>query len=132
PPGPRPLPSPGPAPPRPPPSSLLPSSPASPPAFRGACAHGSASPSWFFSCCRPPLEGGHVCCSRTLGPLLGVEADLRALGERLEAAALDGGVMDEEILAGIIGRDETEALVVVEPLHCSCCHVFPLRGVCTR
>src|SRR3954452_7562553 len=38
--------------------------------------------------------------------------------------------MDEQILAGVIGRDESEALVVVEPLHGSCCHVLSPPGVC--
>src|SRR5215207_3825642 len=113
--------------PRPPPSSSRPSLPASPRAARGACAHGSASPSWSFSCCRPCvsnrracpivvdlcraapptgeidgdparasiavaaplLEGGDVRCRRALRPLLGVVADLCALGQRLEAATLD-------------------------------------------
>src|SRR4051812_36660211 len=37
--------------------------------------------------------------------------------------------MHEEILALVIGRDEAEALVVVEPLHGSCCHLcFPPPG----
>src|SRR4051794_11681962 len=48
---------------------------------------------------------------------LGVIGDLRALGERLEAAGVDGAVVDEEVLATVVGRDEAEALVVVEPLH---------------
>src|SRR5215212_5555723 len=77
-----------------------------------------------------PLEGGDVRRRGALGTLLGVEADLRALGERLEAAALNRTVVDEQVLAGIIGRDETEALVVVEPLNCSCCHVLAPSGVC--
>src|SRR3982750_74096 len=57
-----------------------------------------------------------------LRTLLRVEAHLRALGERLEAAALDRVEVDEQVLARLIGRDEAEALVVVEPLDGSCCH----------
>src|SRR3954452_23023454 len=79
--------------------------------------------------CSPPLKGGDVCRRGALGSLFGVVADLCALGERLEAAALNCGVMDEEVLAGIIGRDETKALFVVEPFHGSCCHFSP-SGVC--
>src|SRR3954465_3444597 len=60
-----------------------------------------------------------------LVPGLGVEGDLRALGERLEAAAVDAGVVDEEILAALVRRDEAEALVVVEPLHGSGRHGDP-------
>src|SRR5205809_7703307 len=60
-----------------------------------------------------------------LGALLAVVAHLRALGERLEAAALDRAVVDEQILAVVIRRDESEALLVAEPLHGSCGHVVP-------
>src|SRR3954452_23761942 len=69
----------------------------------------------------------NVRCGRALLALLLVVAHLRALGERLEAAALDRGVMDEKILAAFIGRDEAEALVVVEPLNGACCHISSLR-----
>jgi hypothetical protein len=33
--------------------------------------------------------------------------------------------MGEEILAAAIGRDEAEALRIVEPLHGACSHVIP-------
>src|SRR5947199_9198568 len=59
---------------------------------------------------------------RALGPGFGVVADLRALGERLEAAAGDATVVHEQVLALIVGWDEPVALVVVEPLHGSGCH----------
>src|SRR4051794_31121760 len=62
-------------------------------------------------------DGLHVRRVGALGAHLRVVGDLGALGERLEAAAADGGVMDEEVLALVVGRDEPEALVVVEPLH---------------
>src|SRR5688500_1755198 len=61
-----------------------------------------------------------------LGADLSLVADLRALGERLEAVAGDARVVHEQVLALIVGRDEAEALVVAEPLHGSGCHfVFP-------
>src|SRR3954466_6745539 len=75
----------------------------------------------------PRLERGDV---DGLGPLvagLGVVGDLRALGERLEAARVDAGVVDEQGLATLVRRDEAEALVVVEPLNGSGCHVIPPR-----
>src|SRR4051794_35009978 len=70
-----------------------------------------------------------VRCSRALLTLLLVVAHLRALSKRLEAAALDRRVMNEEVLTAFIRSDEAEALVVVEPLNGSCCHVSfpPLR-----
>lgn len=61
---------------------------------------------------------------RALGTLLGLVAHLRALGQRLVAVALDCAVVYEQILAGVIGRDESEALLIAEPFDGSCCHVF--------
>src|SRR3954470_14516843 len=84
---------------------------------------------------RPPapeyLELDDVRGCGALRTLLCVVAHLRALGQRLEAAALDRAVMHEQVLALVIGRDEPEALVVVEPLDGSRCHVFfPSWGSC--
>jgi hypothetical protein len=45
-----------------------------------------------------------------------------AFGQRFKAAALDGGVMHEDILAAIGRGDEAEAFGVVEPLYYSCIH----------
>src|SRR3954467_1593877 len=67
---------------------------------------------------------------RALGPVLGVVADLRALSERLEAAAGDAGVVHEQVLALVVGRDEAEALLVAEPLHGSGCHCVPSWELC--
>ena len=66
---------------------------------------------------------------RALRAGLGVEGDLRAFGQRLEAGAVDGGMVDEEILTGLVGRNEPEALLLVEPLNGTCGHVMSLRGV---
>src|SRR5205823_4295975 len=60
-----------------------------------------------------------------LRTLLGVVGHLRALGQRFETAAGDRRMVNEEVLALIIGRDESEALVVAEPLNGSSCHGFP-------
>src|SRR5215207_11774741 len=75
------------------------------------------------------LEHLDVRGRRALGALLGVVAHLRAVGQRLEAAALDRVVMHEQVLAGLIWCDEPVALVVAEPLYGSCCHLAP-SGVC--
>src|SRR4051812_22923658 len=48
--------------------------------------------------------------------------DLHAFGERLEAAACDLRMVDEEILATIFRGDEAIPLRVAEPLNGSCCH----------
>jgi len=43
--------------------------------------------------------------------------------QRFEALALNGGVMNEHILAGILGN-ETKTLFVVEPLDFAAGHIF--------
>src|SRR5437764_11871668 len=74
------------------------------------------------------LERLDVQGRRALGALFGVVTHLRALGQRLEAAALDRVVVHEQVLAVVIRRDESEALVVAEPLHGSCGHLGPPPG----
>src|SRR5688572_30208988 len=61
---------------------------------------------------------------------LGVERDARALSQRLEAAGVDAGVVDEEVLAALVRGDEAEALVVAEPLDGSGSHEMSLHGCC--
>src|SRR5687768_12279625 len=65
---------------------------------------------------RLAAELDDVLGGRALLALHDVALHALTLGERLEAAALDGRVVDEEILAAVLGRDEAEALGVVEPL----------------
>src|SRR4028119_2179498 len=36
-----------------------------------------------------------------------------------EPIHLDGGVVDEDVLAAVVGADESEPLVVLEELHCT-------------
>src|SRR3954462_13247146 len=76
-----------------------------------------------------PLQRGDVDGLRALVAGLGVVGHLRALSQRLEAAGVDAGVVDEEVLAALVRGDEAEALVVVEPLHGSGSHDF-LHGAC--
>ena len=45
------------------------------------------------------------------------ELDDLALLEGAEAVRLDGGVVDEEVVAAFVGANEAVALVVVEPPH---------------
>src|SRR5262249_26484008 len=55
-------------------------------------------------------------------PFAGLELDLRALGEGLEALAADVAEVHEEILPTLVRGDEAVALRVVEPLHRSSSH----------
>jgi len=61
--------------------------------------------------------------------LSGVELDLRALIEGLEAVARDAAVVDEQILARPVRGDEPVPLRVVEPLHGSGRHMRSLLRV---
>ncbi len=68
---------------------------------------------------RPLADGGNVFCRRAFLTLDYVKLNLRTLGERLEAFSLNGAVVDEAVLATVLGRDKAKAFAVVEPLHCS-------------
>src|SRR5919197_6571017 len=62
---------------------------------------------------------------RRLGPLrtlAGFELDLCTLCKALVAVPSNVAVMNEEILAAVLRRDEAVALRVVEPLDGSSCH----------
>src|SRR3990172_3346970 len=75
----------------------------------------------------PPFRGSDGPDVRRLGAFLtlaGLELDPRAFLQRLEALAEDVRVVDEEVLAALVGRDEPVPLRVVEPLHDSGCHVI--------
>src|SRR5690349_2313302 len=51
-----------------------------------------------------------------------LEIDLLAFGQAVHARTLDRGDMDEHVRSAGVRLDEAEALLVVEPLHCSSCH----------
>ena len=55
---------------------------------------------------------------RSLGSLFDIELDLLTFGQVTETVALNGGEMDEHVLASW-ALDETETLVTVEPLDCT-------------
>ena len=90
-------------------------------------AHQSAYPS------RQLADSDNVLCRWAFLTLNDVKLNQRAFGERLEAFSLNGAVVDETVLATVLGRDKAKALTVVEPLHCSfgthyCSLVFCGRG----
>src|SRR6478736_9948960 len=58
-----------------------------------------------------------------LGAFGDLEIDSRALLERLEPLHRNGGEMREHVRAAAVGFDEPEALGIIEPLHCTRCHV---------
>src|SRR5919112_665828 len=81
---------------------------------------------------RSALQLGHVHGLGTLVPRFFVVGDLAVLLERLEAGAVDAGVMDEEVAVALVGRDEPVALLVVEPLHRTGGHAFCLPSLSDR
>src|ERR687895_437894 len=60
---------------------------------------------------------------RTLVARLFLVLHLGVLRQGLEALSVDAAVVDEQVPLSIIGSDEAEALLVVEPLHGSGRHV---------
>src|SRR5947209_18822446 len=54
---------------------------------------------------------------------------LLVLFEILDARSCDSAEVDEDIGPAAVLGDEPEALLSVEPLHCSCSHVCCLPGI---
>lgn len=68
------------------------------------------------------LESGDLLGLWALGALADFELDLLVLLEGAEAAALDLGVVDEDVGGAVVWSDEAEALFCVKPLHDACSH----------
>jgi D-xylose transport system substrate-binding protein len=66
---------------------------------------------------RASVQSDHVLGLRTLLPLADFELDLLAFLELTESTALDRGEVHEAILSAVVRRDETIALLDIEPLH---------------
>src|ERR1043166_3575241 len=62
-----------------------------------------------------------------LRPVYDLEFHRVALTQRAEAVRLDGGMVDEDILATVL-RDEPEALRVIEPLYRTLRHCLDLNS----
>src|SRR5205823_11903372 len=65
-----------------------------------------------------------VGCLRALRAILNFVLHFRPFGEVLVPLAADRAVVDEDVLATVVLRDEAVALVVAEPLHGSGCHIY--------
>jgi len=63
------------------------------------------------------LKSNNVLRSRTLLPFHNLELHRVTLVEGLKALSLDGRVVDKAILAVVLRRNESEALLIVEPLY---------------
>src|SRR6478609_9034486 len=69
--------------------------------------------------CRPAALGGDLV------------ADLLAFVQAIEAGALDGADMDEDVLAALLRLDEAEALGGIEPLNSTSWHLVRLLSLST-
>ena len=67
------------------------------------------------------LDGLYVLSLPAFGALGHGELDLLAFLERAEAVRLDGGVMDEDVLA-VLTAQKSKSLGVIKPLDCACFH----------
>jgi hypothetical protein len=65
---------------------------------------------------------GDVHRLQTLWPLLDVKAHALALTQGLKARASNSGMVDEHILATVLGGDEAITFGFIEPLYRSCTH----------
>src|ERR687897_1508724 len=70
------------------------------------------------------LDGGDVIRLHAFLALSSLVRDLGALIEALEAVTRYARVVNEEVLATLVGGDEAVALIVVEPLYRSLGHVW--------
>src|SRR5918992_1355550 len=68
-------------------------------------------------------DGADVVRLRALLALAGFEANPLALLQRLVPSPGDGRVVDEDVLAAVVGGNEAEALLAVEPLHGAVRHI---------
>src|SRR6266545_3238534 len=108
--------------------------------FTGAAPFGTGRPSGLTRRKSSPLprvpaivsDDPYTAGLLALGALGDVELDPLVLVQATEAVGLDLGEVDEDFLVAAVYGDEAEALVGVEPLHCSLCHVFLLLGVRSR
>ncbi len=55
--------------------------------------------------------------------------DRLAFGELIDASALDSTDVDENVLAAVVGLDESVALLTIEPLYSAACHFESLSTV---
>lgn len=67
-------------------------------------------------------DGSDVCGLHPLAALSRLILHGLTVLERLEACAGDVRVVNEQILATVIGDNETKAFLFTEPFHCTLCH----------
>jgi len=69
------------------------------------------------------LDGLDVLRLPALRPLYDIELDLLTFLQAAKTVGLDGGEVNENVLA-ILAAEKTITLGIVKPLYCSCFHVL--------
>ncbi len=69
-------------------------------------------------------DGLNICRFETFTTLGGFILDLLSCLKGSEAGHRDVRMMDEQIVTSGVGGDESESLVFIEPLYCTCIQVF--------
>src|SRR5262249_61976411 len=77
-------------------------------------------------------DGAQIVRRRLAGPAVGDDlvGDLLSLVEGVHAGTFDCADVHEYILPAVIGLDESEALLAVEPLHSAVRHISSLQILC--
>jgi hypothetical protein len=81
------------------------------------------------------LSQREVFCACLAAHLVGLdfERNLLAFGQTGKARPFDRADVYEHVIAAVIGLDESEALLAIEPLNCACRHIFsPKRARATH
>ena len=70
------------------------------------------------------LRGDNVVGTWAFFALADFEADALVFIQRGVAVHLDLRMMHEQILAAVIGSDKTKTFACIEPLDCTCTHMY--------
>src|SRR5437763_16064939 len=73
----------------------------------------------------PVLDGGHSRCLGALRALPGLEGQLGAFRQGLEAVTRARAVMHEQVLAPVVRRHEAISPCISQPRHGSSSHLAP-------
>src|SRR3954470_20962223 len=66
---------------------------------------------------------------RSFWPLANLELDACAIRQRTKSAAADGGKVHKQVLRAVVGLDEAETLLGVEPFNAARRHGGLVRGM---
>ena len=86
---------------------------------------------WFFRCYCLGLTGDYIGSTGTFFALSNLEFHPLPFIKRGIAVTLDFPVMNEQIIAGVIGLDKSKAFFPIKPFYCTLSH-FGTPSACKR